>query len=154
MNWDSLHARLTSQYRAWRSKKWSTKRSTDEICLESTYRQKVSANSRYKAISIIGLRKALYGQVIPESSYMSKEIVDIDILITSRNGDTEIIQPIRITSWPLSRIKKWKQLSQLRWKSNKVIPTEKTYAGSILAMSQMFKRGIKRGTNSSKYLFL
>ena len=36
---------------------------------------------------------------ISESSCASKEPLDIDILITSRNGDRKnIVQPIRITS--------------------------------------------------------
>ena len=43
-------------------------------------------------------RKAFYRQRIPESSYASKETVDIDILVTSRYGDTKIMQSIRITS--------------------------------------------------------
>ena len=40
--------------------------------------------------------------------------VDIDMLITSRNGDRKILQYIRITSRTPSRIKKWNQLSQFR----------------------------------------
>ena len=43
-----------------------------------------------------------------------KEIVDIDILITSRNGDRKIEQPIRITNGPPERMWKWKQFSQFR----------------------------------------
>ena len=49
-----------------------------------------------------------------------------DILVTSRNGDRKVMQSIRITSRPTSRIRKWNQLSQFRWTSTKVIPTEKT----------------------------
>ena len=45
---------------------------------------------------------------------MRKEIVDIDILVTSRNGDRKIMQSIRITSRPPSRIRKQNQLSQFR----------------------------------------
>ena len=44
-------------------------------------------NSRLKATNIIGQRKAFYRQRIPESSCVSKETVDTDILVTSRNGD-------------------------------------------------------------------
>ena len=58
---------------------------------------------------IIGQRKAFYGQRIPESSSARKETVDIDILVTSRNGDRKIMQSIRITSRPPSRIRKWNQ---------------------------------------------
>ena len=58
----------------------------------------MSVNSRLKATKIIGQRKALYRQRIPESSCARKETVDIDILITSRNGDRKIMQSIRVTS--------------------------------------------------------
>ena len=44
-------------------------------------------NSRLKATKIIGRRKALYRQRIPDSSCARKETVDIDILVTSRNGE-------------------------------------------------------------------
>ena len=69
-------------------------------------------NSRLKATQIIGRRKAFYRQIIPEFSRARKETVDIDILITPRNGDREIMQSIRITSKPPSRKEKWNQLSQ------------------------------------------
>ena len=42
------------------------------------------------------------------------EIVDIDILVTSRNVDRIIMQSIRITSRPTLRIREWNQLSQFR----------------------------------------
>ena len=74
----------------------------------------MSVNSRLKATKIIGQRKAFYRQRIPEFSCARKETVDIDILVTSRNGDRKIMQSIRITSKLLSRIRKWDQLSQLR----------------------------------------
>ena len=38
--------------------------------------------------------------IIPESTCERKETVDIDILVTSRNGDRKIMQSIRITSTP------------------------------------------------------
>ena len=41
----------------------------------------MSVNSRLKAISIIGQRKASYRQRIPESSCARKENVDTDILV-------------------------------------------------------------------------
>ena len=47
----------------------------------------MSTNSRLKATKIIGQRKAFYRQRIPESSCAKKETVDIDILVTSRNGE-------------------------------------------------------------------
>ena len=47
----------------------------------------MSVNSRLKVTKIIGQRKALYRQRIPESRYVRRETVDTDILVTSRNGD-------------------------------------------------------------------
>ena len=44
-------------------------------------------NSRIKAMKIMGQKKAFYRQRIPESSCGWKETVDIDILVTSSNGD-------------------------------------------------------------------
>ena len=72
----------------------------------------MSVNSRLKATKIIGQRKAFYRQRIPESSCERKETVDIDILLTSRNGDRKIMESIRIMSRPTSRKTKWNQLSQ------------------------------------------
>ena len=68
--------------------------------------------SRLKTTKIIGQGKAFYRQRIPESSCWRKETVDIDILVTSRNGDRKIMQSIRITSRPPTRKRKWNQLNQ------------------------------------------
>ena len=72
----------------------------------------MSVNSTLKATKIICQRKAFYRQRIPESSCARKETVDIDILLTSTNGDRKIMQSIKITSRLISRKRKWKQLSQ------------------------------------------
>ena len=72
----------------------------------------------------MGQRKAFYRQRIPESSCARKETVDIDILVTSKNGDRKIMQSIRILS-RLPRKRKWNQLSQFRRTSTKVIPIKK-----------------------------
>ena len=72
----------------------------------------MSVNSGLKATTIIGQRKALYRQRIPAFSCARKETVDIDILVTSRNGDRKIIQSIKITSRPPLRKRKCNQLSQ------------------------------------------
>ena len=56
----------------------------------------MSVNSRLKATKIIGQRKALHWQRISESSCVRKGTVDIDFLVTSRNGDRKIMQSIRI----------------------------------------------------------
>ena len=73
----------------------------------------MSLNSRLKATKIIGQGKAFCKQNIPESSCSRKETVDIDILVTSRNGDKKTMQSIRIISRSPSRKRKWNQLSQL-----------------------------------------
>ena len=85
----------------------------------------------------------LYRQRIPEFSCARKETVDIDLLVTSRNGGREMMQSIRITSRPPLTIRNWNQFSQFRCTSNKVISIEKTQAGNISTMSQWFKRGSK-----------
>ena len=72
----------------------------------------MSVDSRLKATKIIGQRKAFQRQRIPEPTCEKKEIVNIDILLTSRNGDRKIMQSIRIMSRPTSRKTKWNQLSQ------------------------------------------
>ena len=84
----------------------------------------MSVSSRFKVTKIIGQRKrkAFYRHRIPKSSCARKETVDIDILITSRNGHRKIMQSIRITSRPTLRKRKWNQLSQFWRTSTKVIP--------------------------------
>ena len=67
------------------------KYTVQEICLVRTYSQKMSVNSRLKVTKIIGQWKIFYRQRIPESSCGKKETVDIDILVTSRNGDRKIM---------------------------------------------------------------
>ena len=76
----------------------------------------VKLNFKLKSIQIIGLRKAFYRQKSqsPESGYARKKTIDIDINVTSRNGDRKIMQSIRMTSRPPSRITKWSQFSQYR----------------------------------------
>ena len=59
-----------------------------------------------------GQRKEVYKKGIPESSCARTETVDIDILVTSRNGDRKIMQSIRIISTPPSRKRKWNLFSQ------------------------------------------
>ena len=74
----------------------------------------MSVNSKLKATLIIVERKAFYRQKIPETSCVKKETVDIDILVTSRNGHRKIMQSIRTTSRHTLRIRKWNQFSQFR----------------------------------------
>ena len=74
----------------------------------------MSVDSRLKAFKIIGQGKAFYGQRIPEPSCVRKKTDDIDILVTSRNGDKKYMQSIRITSRPPSRIRNRNQFRQFR----------------------------------------
>ena len=53
----------------------------------------------------MGQRKAFYRMRIPEPS-CARKTVDIDILVTSRNGDKKIMQSIGITSRPPTRKRK------------------------------------------------
>ena len=69
----------------------------------------MSVDSRIKVIQIVSQMKAFYRQRIQESSCARKETVDIDILVTSRNGGRKIMQSIKIRGRPTSRIKKWSQ---------------------------------------------
>ena len=82
----------------------------------------MSVNSGLEVPKIIGQRKAFYRQKIPEFSRARKETVDIDILVTSRNGDRKIMQSIRITSRPPSRKRKWNQRSSKRRTNNPAYP--------------------------------
>ena len=68
--------------------------------------------SRLKATKIIGQRKAFFEERIPEFISARKETVDMDIHVTSRNGDRKIMQSIRTTSRPTLTKRKWIELSQ------------------------------------------
>ena len=72
----------------------------------------MSVNFKLKATKIIGQRKAFFRQKIPEPSCARKETVDIDILVTYRNGDRKVMESIRIMSRSNSKKMKWNQLSQ------------------------------------------
>ena len=72
----------------------------------------MSVNFKLKATKIIGQRKAFFRQKIPEPSCARKETIDIDILVTYRNGDRKVMESIRIMSRSNSKKMKWNQLSQ------------------------------------------
>ena len=91
-SWDSFHARLNSHYEAWSYKKKKRKRLHAGNLFRKNLQLKMSVNSRPKPTNIIGQRKAFYMLRIPESSCARKETVDIDILVTFRNGDRKIMQ--------------------------------------------------------------
>ena len=115
-NWDSLHARLNSHYKAWSYKKKKHKKI-------KAYRKSVQKEPTVKRCllildlkddQIIDQRKVFYRQRIPESNCARKETVDIGNLLTSRNGNRKIIESIRITSKPTLRVRKRNQFSQFR----------------------------------------
>ena len=54
----------------------------------------------------MGKKKALYWQKIPESRCVRKETVDINVCITSSNGDRKTKQSVRKTSRLSSRKRK------------------------------------------------
>lgn len=55
-------------------------------------------------------RRAFYRERIPQSSHGARKEMAV-ILIISKNGDRKIEQPVRITSRPHTRIKKWNRFS-------------------------------------------
>ena len=63
-------------------------------------------NSRRKVTKITGQGKAFYRLRIPEFSCARKEIIGINILVTSTNSDRKIMQSVRITSRPAWTIRK------------------------------------------------
>ena len=61
-----------------------------------------------------------------KSSCAKKETGDIGIFITSRNNDKKIMQPIRETIRPSTRLRKRNIFSQRKQTSSKVRPTKQT----------------------------
>ena len=57
-------------------------------------------------------RRSKESILLAENSIVRKETVDIDILVTYRNGERKIMQPIRITSGPTTSMTKWNQFNQ------------------------------------------
>ena len=94
--WDSLHARLNSHYKACSYNKKEHKKI--KAYRKSLYKE--PPVNRCLLILNLGQRKAFYRQRIPKSSCARKEIVDIEIVVTSRNSDRKIMQSIRIRSRP------------------------------------------------------
>ena len=107
----------------------TTKRSTKRLKQTKICLKKPTVKMYLLILDLKSLRSQVtekHWQRIPEFSCTRKETVDIDILVTPRNGDREMMQSFRMTSRPL-RIRKWNQFNQFRWTSTKVIPIEKTW---------------------------
>ena len=71
-------------------------------------------NYKLKAMEVTSQRKAFCRKRNHESWHVMKEIVDMDVFKTFLNGDTKIMQPIRLTSGHPTRIRKCNQLSHFR----------------------------------------
>ena len=129
-NCDSLSAKLNSYYNAWSYKKKKYKKI--KAYMKSVYKE----NTIKSCLLIVELKsfrstvkgKYSIGRKFQSLAMQGKKTVDIGILVTSRNGDTKIVQSIRITIRLSSRIRKWNQFSQFRLTSTKVTPIEKTLA--------------------------
>ena len=67
-----------------------------------------------KQVFLIMIHTTAKYRVTRKRSTKRLKDTDIDILVTSRNGERKIMQSLRITSRPTSRERKWNQLSQLR----------------------------------------
>ena len=93
----------------------------------------MSINSRLRAIYIIDHRKAFCRKRISESSCVRKETVDTEIFIAPRNDNKKIMHSTRITSEPLTRIRKWNQLSSSdEHQGTRVIPIERLKLATFL----------------------
>ena len=67
-----------------------------------------------KQVFLIMIHTTAKYRVTRKRSTKRLKDTDIDILVTSRNGERKIMQSLRITSRPTSRERKWNQLIQLR----------------------------------------
>ena len=92
LNWDSLQARLNSHYEAWSYKKKKTKRLKHTGNLFRRNPATVILNLKPFRLQVKGKHSIRQG--IPECSCARKEIVNIDILVKSRNGNRKIMQSI------------------------------------------------------------
>ena len=67
-----------------------------------------------KQVFLIMIHTTAKYRVTRKRSTKRLKDTDIDILVTSRNGERKIMQSLRITSRPTSRERKWNQLIQFR----------------------------------------
>ena len=74
----------------------------------------MSVNPRLKTNKIIGQRKEFFRQRMLESSCERKETVDINILVTYRNGSRKIMQSTRVKRVELP----WEKGSETSWASS------------------------------------
>ena len=101
--------------------------------------------------------KAFYRQINLESSCVKKETVDIDILITSRNGDWKILQSIRITRWAPSRIRKWNQLLKFTFQRYLRLPGtrgQRSWGNTFSDLGCPYTHSVHQGINPPPLPFL
>ena len=86
-NWDSLHAQLSSQYKAWSYKKKKHKKIK---AYNKSLQKEPTVNRCLLILDLKPFRLQVKGKFcwhrIPESSCARKETVDIEILVTCRNA--------------------------------------------------------------------
>ena len=75
--------------------------------IRESHKKKEKTHCRLKAIYIIGQRKSFCRQAIPNFRCARRETVDI----ISRNSDSKIKQPIRITILPAMRMRRCTSLA-------------------------------------------
>ena len=119
--------------------------------------KKVALNFRFKAIPIVSEKKSFCRSRVLEPNCKRKETINIDILITLRNGVRKVTQTTGITSELSSRIKKRNQISLFRWTFANIVPTEdfdwRFVQIHIWTTIHRFKSR-KNRTKSSSYPFL
>ena len=69
--------------------------------------KKLSINSKIKATLVICRRRTFCRQRIPESSCARKATIERETVIISRNDERIIMQNLRITSGPPTRMRIW-----------------------------------------------
>ena len=99
LKWYLLHARPNSHNEAWSYRKRKRLRANKKAVLTESKDERC--------------QKILHAKNL-EFSCVRKETVDIDILITSRDGDGKIMQSIRITNGTPSENKEVEQFSKFR----------------------------------------
>ena len=119
-NWDSLHARLNSHYQGWsyKKKKYKKVKGYRKSPLKEHTLNRCLLTLRLKAIQIIGQIKAFYRQKIPGSSCTRKETIDINVHVTSRNGDRKISQNNEQTSLKNKEVKLVEPVQKKIYQSN------------------------------------
>ena len=152
-NWDSLDARLNSHDLTWSDMKKKKQIKCIWEPISKQQKNKMFIKFRIKTIQIINQKRLFCRKRVPGSSWLMKEVLDIDILIT-KNGDRKIMHPIWLTKRSVIKTRKRNQFGQFWWTSKKVIPIVKSSTGFKLTVSQGFQRGTKWKTNSPTYPFL